>query len=417
MKQERVTVLVGREGRHLFEKTRDPRIAVVAAGDEVEAPDLLVLPCSQDRRFEQLSTMTLPEKLVASVAAGTTGVVLDASQEGIPPKPDINASLHEVIRKLGLIPPQCVYVTGSLYFEEDYLAYCRANGIQQPVHVLNHDYWVWDSVARFADDGERAYAKRLAAFRARAATRRRRFLSLNRTPRPFKILLLLRLMNDGLWDVGYISFGGFGRDGRSGKPCPTAEQLASALPGFDDLVTALAPRLDELDRVGSVLLGLHHHGLKRLNQKNATEAQDLLEYDESWFSVVTETEMRARPSRITEKILKPLVNFHPLVVFGNPGSLTRVREYGFVTFDDIVDESYDEEMDPRRRFDMAYAELVRLCRLDDRALSDIERRTSDRLIYNARWGLTRFPGIYRAQRDTALVNEILALVGGRGLPH
>jgi hypothetical protein len=56
-----------------------------------------------------------------------------------------------------------------------------------------------------------------------------------------------------------------------------------------------------------------------------------------------------------------------------------------------------------------------LCRLDDEALGQLEARTSDRLIFNARWGLTRFPGIYRAQRDTSLVNEILAAVRGRSV--
>jgi hypothetical protein len=415
MTRERVTVLVAREGRHLFETIRDTRVIIVSPGDDVRAPDLVVLPCGQDRRFEQLSTYSLPDWLRESVAAGSTGVVLDASPEAIPPKPDINTSLHDVIGRLGLLRHQCAYVTANWYFRDDYLAYCEANSIREPVRVLHHDYWVWDSVARFAEDGELTYAARLAAFRARATTRRRRFLSLNRTPRPFKVVFLLNLMNDGLWDAGFISFGGFGRDGRPGKPRPTAEQLSAALPGFADLIAELAPRLDELDRYGSVLLGLDHHGLKRLNQKYATEAQDLPEYDESWFSAVTETEMLTRPSRITEKVLKPLVNFHPLVCFGNPGSLQRARDYGFVTYDDVIDESYDEEADPRRRFDMAYAELARLCRLDDEALGQLEARTSDRLIFNARWGLTRFPGIYRAQRDTSLVNEILAAVRGRSV--
>ena len=414
MKQERVTVLVGREGRHLFETIRDERIAVVSSGDAVQAPDLVVLPCGQDRRFEQLSTMTLPETLRASVASGATGVVLDASPEAIPPKPDINDSLHDVIRKLGLAPRHCVYVTANWYFAGDYLTYCKSAGIDNPVRVLHHDFWVWDSVSRLADDGTQTYSERLTAFRARAPHRRRQFLSLNRTPRPFKIVLLLKLMKDGLWDSGFISFGGFGQDGKSGKPRPTGEQLAAALPPFADVIPELAPHIEELDRYGSVLLGLEHHGLKRLNQKYATEAQDLPEYDESWFSAVTETEMLPRPNRITEKVLKPLVNFHPMIVFGNPGSLLRVQDYGFVTFDDIIDESYDQEPDPRRRFDMAYAELRRLCRLGDDALRDLEKRTTDRLIFNARWGLTRFPGIYRAQRDTALVNEILAAVRGNG---
>jgi hypothetical protein len=415
MTRERVTVLVAREGRHLFETIRDTRVAIVSLGDDVRAPDLVVLPCGQDRRFEQLSTYSLPDWLRESIAAGSTGVLLDASPEAIPPKPDINASLHDVIGRLGLLRHQCVYVTANWFFRDDYLAYCEASGIREPVRVLHHDYWIWDSVARFADDGERTYAGRLAAFRARATTRRRRFLSLNRTPRPFKIVFLLNLMKDGLWDAGFISFGGFGGDGRAGKPRPAADQLSAALPGFADLIAELAPRLDELDRYGSVLLGLDHHGLKRLNQKDATEAQDLPEYDESWFSAVTETEMLTRPSRITEKVLKPLVNFHPLVLFGNPGSLQRAREYGFVTYDGVIDESYDEEADPRRRFDMAYAELVRLCRLDDEGLGQLEARISDRLIFNARWGLTRFPGIYRAQRDTSLVNEILAAVRGRSV--
>jgi hypothetical protein len=298
-------------------------------------------------------------------------------------------------------------VTANWFFARDYLEHCRATGVRDPVRVLHHDYWIWNSVSAFAERGERTYAERLAAFRARRAVRGRRFVSLNRTPRPFKIVFLLSLMRDGLWDAGFISFGGFGRQGRPGKPRPTPEQLASSLPGFEDLVAELAPRLDALDGYGSVLLGTSPGDGERLNQQQATEAGDLAEYDDSWFSAVTETEMHGRPSRITEKILKPLVNFHPMVLFGNPGSLRRVREYGFATFDDVVDETYDEEPDPRTRFDLAYAELLRLCRLPERELQEMETRTSDRLIYNARWGLTRFPGIYRAQRDVALVNEIL----------
>ena len=413
MNLERITVLTAGEGRHVFETIRDSRIAVVSQADGIQTPTLVVLPCGQDRRFERLKTTVLPDWLLASVAAGSTGVVLDASPEAIPPKPDIVASLHEVIGCLGLFPRQCVYITANWYFEPEYLEHCRAVGIRDTVRVLHNDYWIWDSVARFADRGEQTYAERLAAFQARAAIRPRRFISLNRTPRPFKIVLLLSLMRDGLWDAGFISFGGFRQDGRPGKPRPTAEQLTAALPGFDDMVAELAPRLDALDRYGCVLLGLDRYGVKVLKQEQATEAQDLPEYDESWFSAVTETEMRSRPLRITEKVLKPLVNFHPMVLFGNPGSLQRVREYGFATFDDIIDESYDEEADPRRRFDRAYAELVRLSRLDEYELAALEKRTRERLIFNARWGLTQFPGIYRGQRDVALVNEILAAVRGR----
>jgi hypothetical protein len=46
---------------------------------------------------------------------------------------------------------------------------------------------------------------------------------------------------------------------------------------------------------------LRRHGLKRLDITNAASAVDLAEYDDSWFSVVTETDFRTKPSRITER--------------------------------------------------------------------------------------------------------------------
>jgi hypothetical protein len=152
---------------------------------------------------------------------------------------------------------------------------------------------------------------------------------------------------------------------------------------------------------------MKQHQWKRLELWNAGLAADLAEYDKSWFSVATETEMRPRPSRITEKSVKPLANFHPMLVLGNPGSLALIRSYGFETFGDVFDESYDDELDPRRRFDLVYEQVVRLCRMEERALASIESRLADKLIHNARWGLTTFPSSYRTQRDVVLVNEIL----------
>jgi hypothetical protein len=182
------------------------------------------------------------------------------------------------------------------------------------------------------------------------------------------------------------------------------------MPGFDDKVAELAPFLDALDARGRVLLGMEQHGWTRLELWNAGLAADLAEYDQSWFSVATETEMRPRLSRITEKSVKPLANFHPMLVLGNPGSLQMVRSHGFVTFEEIFDESYDDELDPRKRFDMVYGELTRLCRLDEKDLLAMERRVTEKLIFNAKWGFTEFPGEYRRQRDAELVDQILAAV-------
>ena len=412
---ERITVVVAGEGRHLFDSMRDPRVQLVSAA-ECDRPDLIVFPCGRFRRFDNVDGRALPERLRAAIATRRVGVVFDASLEGVAHKPDITAALHEVIAQLGATPRQCVYVTQDRQYDAQYRAHCASLGAA-PVSVLAHDYWIWDALSYYEANGEDVFRQRLQAFHTRGARRQRKFVSLNRTPRPAKVVFLLRLLADGLWDQGFISFGGFRQEsGGPGKDRPTPEQLRRALPGFDDLIDELAPWIDRLHAYGRVLFGIERHAWKRIELTQASMAVDLAEYADSWFTVVTETEMRARPSRITEKVLKPLVNFHPLLVFGNPGALAMIRGYGFATFDDVFDESYDDEWDPRRRFERVYAEMRRACEWSDDQWRRVEARVAEKLCFNAQWGLTRFPRDYRRERDAALVTLVLEAVGMRP-PH
>jgi hypothetical protein len=404
-----ITVIPGHRGRHIFEGIRDNRVRVLDALTD-GMPDLIVFPCGQDRRLEKASAITIPENVRQSISEGRVGLIFDASTEGIPHKPDLSAALHATIDRLHATPGQCVYVTQDRNYEADYRTHCAAAGCAHPVRVMVHDYWIWNAVSHFAANGEAVFSQRFEAFKSRKAYRTRRFLSLNRTPRPIKILFLLRLLRDGLWNSAFISFGGFKLEGDGpGKAQPSRDDMIRALRGFEDVVDDLMPQMESLAGVGRQLLGMKQHRWDRLELWNAGMAADLAEYDDSWFSVVTETEMRPRPTRITEKILKPLVNFQPLIVFGNPGALKMIREYGFQTFDDVIDESYDEELDPRRRFDHAYAELTRLCRMDEAALARMERVIEDRLTFNARWGLTRLSTDIRAARDRVLVDALVRL--------
>jgi hypothetical protein len=402
-----VTVIPGHRGRHLFDGILDSRIRLLEALTDA-LPDLIVFPCGQDRRFEKARSIRIPVDVQRRISNGHVGLVFDASTEGVVHKADITDALHAVIEHHGAQPEQCVYVTQDRNYESDYLAHCERTGRTRPVGVLVHDYWIWDAVSHYVHNGDTAYAQRLAAFRSRRDQRSRRFLSLNRTARPIKVLFLLRLLRDALWDSGFISFGGFQTEGQGpGKPRPSRDEMARALPGFEDLVDELMPYMDRLASTGRHLLGMRQHGWSQLELWNAGMAADLEEYADSWFSVVTETEMRSRPSRITEKTLKPLVNFHPMILFGNPGGLRMIRDYGFVTFENMIDESYDDELDPRRRFEQAYSQFERLCTMDDRGLSQMENTLEERLIFNVRWGLTRLPTELRRTRDAAIVDAIL----------
>jgi hypothetical protein len=73
------------------------------------------------------------------------------------------------------------------------------------------------------------------------------------------------------------------------------------------------------------------------------------DYANTKFEVVLETLFDDDRIQLTEKILRPIACGHPFILVSTPGSLAYLRDYGFKTFDSIVDESYDTEPNPINR--------------------------------------------------------------------
>jgi len=70
---------------------------------------------------------------------------------------------------------------------------------------------------------------------------------------------------------------------------------------------------------------------------------------ESLLYLVTETVATGRRHHLTEKTFKPIALGMPFIIVGTQGSLRYLRSYGFKTFGDLWDESYDDEPDDSRR--------------------------------------------------------------------
>jgi hypothetical protein len=69
---------------------------------------------------------------------------------------------------------------------------------------------------------------------------------------------------------------------------------------------------------------------------------------ESLLYLITETVATGRRWHLTEKTFKPIALGMPFVMVGTRGSLKYLRSYGFRTFGDIWDESYDDADDDVR---------------------------------------------------------------------
>ena len=82
---------------------------------------------------------------------------------------------------------------------------------------------------------------------------------------------------------------------------------------------------------------------------------------ESLLYLVTETVATGRRHHLTEKTFKPIALGMPFVIVGTRGSLEYLRSYGFRTFEDIWDESYDQAEDSVRIERIASL----LCSLDE----------------------------------------------------
>ena len=77
-------------------------------------------------------------------------------------------------------------------------------------------------------------------------------------------------------------------------------------------------------------------------------------YNDTYFSVVAESTVDPGDLFITEKTFKPIAYYHPFIVLGQPGILDYLRSQGFETFDNLFDESYDNQSDLYTRIDILF---------------------------------------------------------------
>jgi hypothetical protein len=414
-------------GKTLFERLGRREIGFSRSPAwESEPPDLIVFPyphSATPSAFEEglgRLVAALDPPLMLAIGQGRTRLVFDASAEGEEHNPLLTKAIHRGLAWLKAPSGSAVLITQERNYEADYAAYCARKGMPELLRVACYDLWIKRFHQQFEDDGAQRLEQRLSAFRARTSRRERRFVSLNLTARKTKLLFLLSLLRDGLWEQGHISFGGLEsklsafdeRDLQDPMRAKPFEVLLRGMSGFADLGRELTPLLPELTARGPILLGQVSRDPANGRVTKTPLGPDLAEYDRSWFSVVTETEMRNRPSRITEKPFMAIVNLHPFLLLGNPGGLKLVRELGFVTFEDELDEAYDEEPDPRRRFDMVYGQVLGLCRLEEAELARMEAATAEKLAFNAEWALTRLPAIYRDRLDQEVLQQLAPQAAG-----
>jgi hypothetical protein len=130
--------------------------------------------------------------------------------------------------------------------------------------------------------------------------------------------------------------------------------------------------------------------------------KDLRLWQSAFIHVVNESVFFYEKLHLTEKIFKPIVANRPFVLLAAPGNLEYLRGYGFKTFDQWIDESYDHEPNHDKRLAMVAEEIQRLCSMSPAALQDMLEEMRPVLDYNKQH---LFLGNFKKQIVTELVDN------------
>ena len=87
------------------------------------------------------------------------------------------------------------------------------------------------------------------------------------------------------------------------------------------------------------------------------------DYAHTAIEIVLETLFDDQRWHLTEKSLRPIACGKPFILAATPGSLAYLRSYGFETFGNLIDESYDQIIDPVERLQCITAEMSRISKL------------------------------------------------------
>lgn len=96
---------------------------------------------------------------------------------------------------------------------------------------------------------------------------------------------------------------------------------------------------------------------------HASATYDVDHYRSCAIDLVAETVYVDGRIHLTEKTLRPLACGKPFLLLAGPGSLQYVRDYGFKTFDALIDETYDKIQCPQQRLAAVVSTMKEISRL------------------------------------------------------
>jgi hypothetical protein len=294
-------------------------------------------------------TIASLRKYLISVSKPDSLIMFDNLHEGnVTPWIDI---IYRALEGTQIRPDQVYYFSAALDDEIWLTEYCTERDITDKINMYSCNAWehhMFKTGEEFTRDI--VYQPKV---------RQKTFLCMNRVLRAHRLALVNLLIEKNLVKDSFYSF------------FPTASHSASnpmswVLPILsNNLSHAMFDKIMCLHRDNMTKFPLKLN-IEAADNKNYINSDDLALFDESYFSLVTETYFFITSPKdeqaifFTEKIFKPILMKHPFLIVSRPHSLQHLRELQFKTFAPYIDEAYDAIEDSEQRMLAIVNEVERL---------------------------------------------------------
>jgi GT2 family glycosyltransferase len=376
--QVQLVTLYGESFLERYARTQPALFTVRGSIDglDSQSPIGLVIAADVPQDINAYLPKVLADSRLRTLLKTRAVLIMDGSGEGPGFSPSIAADLHASLGTAGIDPARAIFLTQNHQYRADYDSWRLSNGINKGIVAHLFHWYMRETVAVISTMIDELMASAQRRIRGEGPTPSRRYICLNNKARGHRGIILGRLVVRKLLARGHVSFLGGHSDNPTFSFDAAMGEASSVFPAFPQELQAFRDLCANppLTVTGDNLSDHLTFGL----------ASQLRLHKDAAFSLVTETEMTTwgQIRRFTEKSLKPLAFGHPMIVAGYPGTLALLRAYGFRTFYPVIDESYDEIIDPQKRLQMVLEEFERLAFLPDVEMAAINQQLAETLLYN-----------------------------------
>lgn len=200
------------------------------------------------------------------------------------------------------------------------------------------------------------------------------YLNLTREPRPHRVYLLSSLIANDLFDHGKNSFNMLYAKQHNGN---YASEVMHDINNNFNPTEALINGAKYLDSRGKQFIDIDN-----TDMETAVKTSNKAMYEQTLLSIITETIVVANTVLISEKTWKSVAVGHPFMILGSTGTLKELKKMGYKTFDQWIDESYDDAITIVEKVEIICKNIQKLKDMSLDELIKIRNEMKDICIFN-----------------------------------